>query len=355
MAAKLSTCALLRPWTIAIAFAFFVCPVSGQEIAKPTTITIEYWHAFKGECTHVIQFQAGGTYTTGTTSSDSRQKIKTWKSAESSFTAKHLEPLLAFCNTPEVRRAFAKTKLQSIPDGDALMVRISQNKYSLQFDTQPCLADTNTAPERKLVAIVTELLRKADLHLYEPPNWQDVLIGRENIDTVGLDGLLLVLRQLHDAEGRTVPLKLYFLGKPDEKKQIIIPAEYRKVKDILHDIGVLLGLGFSTYRDIAVFGTPEELHRFDRAMAGQPPPSAASAYIHIPIMVMLAARLDEMTDFMNQKLGEQNFNWRLECLSHGDHSIYCTGNDIPVMDIISVVAADLVEPVSKVFAEKRIP
>lgn len=337
----------------AIVFVFSVCSGLGQEITKGSEITIEYWHAFKGISTHTIKLRDDGTYTAGTMSRDSEQKIETWKPAEKSLTTEYLEPLLAFCNTPEVRRAFAETERQSILDGDALTVKFSQNKYSLQFYTQPCLDDTNTAAERKLVAIVTEILRRVDLRLYEPPNWQDVLVSREDIDTVGLSKLFTALRRLYDTKGRTIPLKLYLLGKPDEKKQIKIPVGHRRVKDILHDVGTSLGLGFRTFREIAVYGTPEELHRFETAMAGQPPLPATSAGNSIPSVEMISARLDELTDFVNRKLDAQNSAWRLECLSHADHRVFFAGNDILVAEIISVIAADLGEPVSKIFAETK--
>jgi hypothetical protein len=328
--------------------------LAAQEITKPTEIEITYWHAFKGETIHGIHLQESGAYSLFTTFSDSSQKYKASREAQKPLTAEDLQPLLTFSNNPATREAFAHSQMEFIADGDSLRVTIRQNKFVVNFLTQPCLEDTNTPAERKLVGIVSDLLRKTELHLSEPLDWLDILTGNENIDAVGWSGLLKAIQGLHDAQGKLIPFAVYLLGKPDEKKALKISAEHRRAREILHDIGESFGITFSVYHGIAVFGTSEELRRFDEAISASPPLDWKSAAVVIPRMIVDDASVGQTTDFLNHKLREQNMNdVQIECLAHADHRVNFTGNEVSIAGIVSIIAADAGERVFEVFVEKR--
>jgi len=190
--------------------------------------------------------------------------------------------------------------------------------------------------------------------LSEPPDWLDILTGNENIDAVGWFDLLGAIRKLHDAQGGTIPFAVYLLGRPDEKKAFKLSAKSRRVRDVFHDIGEALGMAFSVHHGIAVFGTAEELHRFGEAISAQPRLDWKSAAIVIPTMVINDATLGETTDFLNRKLREQRMSGvQIECLAHADHAVNLTGNAVSIAGIVSVIAADVGEPVSKVLDERK--
>jgi len=328
--------------------------LAAQELTKPTEIEINYWQAFEGETIHFVRLQESGAYSVFTSFTDSKQKLKASRNARKSLTADDLQPLLAFANNPATREAFAHSQMEVIPDGDSLRITVRQNKFVLSYLTQPCLEKTNTPAERQLVGIVSDLLRKADLHLSEPPDWLDILTGNENIDAVGWFDLLGAIRKLHDAQGGTIPFAVYLLGRPDEKKAFKLSAKSRRVRDVFHDIGEALGMAFSVHHGIAVFGTAEELHRFGEAISAQPRLDWKSAAIVIPTMVINDATLGETTDFLNRKLREQRMSGvQIECLAHADHAVNLTGNAVSIAGIVSVIAADVGEPVSKVLVERK--
>jgi len=341
-------------FAVICAIIFPASKLAAQEFTNPTEIEITYWHAFQGETIHNIHLQESGAYSVFTTFSNPSQKFKASREAQKPLTAEALQPLLAFSNNPATREAFANSQMQSTLDGDELRVTICQNKFVVSLLTRPGMKDTNTPAERKLVGIVSDFLGKADLHLSEPLDWLDILTGKEDIDTVGWSGLLTTIQKLHDTEGRLIPLKVYLLGKPDEKKALNISAKTRRMREILHDIGESLGVTFLVYHGVAVFGTPEELRRFDAAISTQPPLLWKSARVVIPTMIINGASVGETTEFLNHKLRDQDINdVQIECLAHADHSIHFTGNEVSVAEIVSVIAADVGEPVSDVFVEKK--
>jgi hypothetical protein len=188
----------------------------------------------------------------------------------------------------------------------------------------------------------------------DDPAWLDDLVPEASFKAEGWGEVMKKFSELRDAQGVIVPLQIYTLGEPDERKPITVSARSQTLRSILQDVCRQFDVTLSLYDGIAVVGTPAELRRFDTAFSAQNPVAWKFGNATFIKLLLLNATAAETASFFNKKLGDNHVDrFPIRCVGYANHPVIFVGYKITVSTLLAVIAADIGAPVSEVFAEQR--